>query len=152
MKDVVEPLNQSKMKKIILMLGLSLLSYNASSQIVIKETVKDSIVWYNKLAGLPKLMCFYNTEETNYTLYFQNSKYTQIRDIQYITLGDLATTKEFFNLLLKVVDGTEEKITIELDKATWIISKSMGSISIWSSYKSFYLSKKNVETILELLQ
>jgi hypothetical protein len=85
-------------------------------------------------------------------LYFQNSKYTQIRDIQYITLGDLATTKEFFNLLLKVVDGTEEKITIELDKATWIISKSMGSISIWSSYKSFYLSKKNVETILELLQ
>jgi hypothetical protein len=144
-------INQSKMKKVILTLGIAFASYNAGAQIVIKETLKDSVVWYNKLVGLPKLICFYNEEETSYTLYFQNAKYTHIRDVQYLTLGDLATAKEFFNLLLKVADGSGEEITIELDKATWIISKSMGSISIWSSYESFYLTRKNVETILETL-
>ena len=138
------------MKKLVLTLGVALASYTSGAQIVVKETAKDSVVWYYKLVGLPKLLCFYSSENTIYTIYFQNSKYTQIRDIQYLTIGDLATTKEFFNILLKVADGSED-VTIELDKGTWIISKSMGTISIWSSYESFYLSKKNVETILSLL-
>lgn len=145
-------INQSKMKKVIFTLGIALASYKAGAQIVVKETMKDSVVWYNKLVGVPKLVCFYSTEETSYTLYFQNAKYTQIRDIQYLSIGDLATTKEFFGILLKVADGTDEKVTIELDKATWIISKSMGNVSVWSSYESFYLSKKNIETIIGLLQ
>jgi len=138
------------MKKLVLTLGVALASYTSGAQIVVKETAKDSVVWYYKLVGLPKLLCFYSSENTIYTIYFQNSKYTQIRDIQYLTIGDLATTKEFFNILLKVADGSED-VTIELDNATWIISKSMGNISIWSRYESFYLSKKNVETILSLL-
>lgn len=138
------------MRKLILTLGITLATCSLSAQIVVKETLKDSIVWYNKMVGVPKLLCFYGSEGTSYTMYFQNAKYTQIRDIQYLTIGDLATTKEFFGILLKVADGSED-ITIELDKATWIISKSMGSISVWSNYESFYLTRKNVETILELL-
>lgn len=141
------------MKKLIFSLGIfaiSVLNNKANSQIVVKETTKDSVVWYNKLAGLPKLVCFYSTEYSDYTLYFQNAKYTQIRDVKYLSIGNLETTKEFFNLLLGIANGGE-KLTIELDKETWIISKSMGSVSVWSSYKSFYLTKKQIETIIETL-
>jgi hypothetical protein len=139
------------MKQLILTLGIVLTTCSLRAQIVVKESIKDSVVWQNKLMGVPKLLCFYSSEDTSYTMYFQNAKYTQIRDIQYVSIGDLATTKEFFGILLKVADGTEEKVTIEMDKSTWLISKSMGSVMIWSSYESFYLSKKNIETILELL-
>jgi hypothetical protein len=139
------------MRKVIITLAVAFASYNAGAQLVVKETIKDSLVWANKLMGVPKLVCFYSGGDTSYTMYFQNAKYTQIRDIQYVSIGDLATTKEFFGILLKVADGTEEKVTIEMDKSTWLISKSMGSVMIWSSYESFYLSKKNIETILELL-
>lgn len=139
------------MKQLILTLGIVLTTCSLRAQIVVKESIKDSVVWQNKLMGVPKLLCFYSSEDTSYTMYFQNAKYTQIRDIQYVSIGDLATTKEFFGILLKVADGTEEKVTIEMDKSTWLISRSMGSVVIWSSYESFYLSKKNIETILELL-
>jgi hypothetical protein len=144
-------IKQNKMKQLILTLGIVLTTCSLRAQIVVKESIKDSVVWQNKLMGVPKLLCFYSSEGTSYTMYFQNAKYTQIRDIQYVSIGDLATTKEFFGILLKVADGTEEKVTIEMDKSTWLISKSMGSVMIWSSYESFYLSKKNIETILELL-
>ena len=138
------------MKKLFLTLGLGL-SLSAYSQIVVKETSKDSVVWHNKLSGLPKLVCFYTSERSDYTFYFQNAKYTTITDIKYLSLGDIETAKEFFNLLLGIANGGE-KLTIELDEETWIISKSMGVVSVWSSYKSFYLTKKNIETIIESLK
>lgn len=138
------------MKKLCLSLLVCFISSFAFGQIVVKETAKDSIVWYNKLLGVPKLVNFYTEEESFYTLYYQNAKYTKITDIDYVTLGDKKTAIQFFEILQNVIDN-EEKITIELDGKTWIISKSMGNAYIWSSYSTFYLSRKNLESILVIL-
>ena len=140
------------MKKVILTLGIVFACYQAESQIVIKESINDSIVWHSKMLGIPKLVHFYATDLSEYVLYYQNANYTHIKDIQYITIGDIETTREFFNILLNVANGTTEDITIGLDGKTWIISKSMGSIMIWSSDSSFYLMRNNVESILKLLK
>jgi len=139
------------MKKIVLSAGIFgamfFTSHNLNGQIVVKETAKDSVVWNNKLMGLPKLVNFYTTEESRYTIYYQNGKYTTITDIDYISLGDRETTIQFFTILQDVLTNGE-KVTIELDGKMWIIDKAMSNVSIWSSTTMFYLTKKNVETIL----
>lgn len=139
------------MKRVIFTIGLAFLALNAKSQIVVKESTKDSVVWYNKLAGLPKLVNFYTSERNDYTLYFKNAKYTTITDIKYISLGEKETATEFFNILKNVFD-TGEKITIELDRDTWIISKNLGVISIWSSSQSFSMNAKQIENVLDALK
>lgn len=138
------------MKRVILTLGLAFSLFKANGQIIVKETAKDSVVWSNKLMGLPKLVNFYTKEESNYTIYYQNAKYTTITDIDYISLGDKATAIQFFDILKNVIDSGERS-TIELDGNTWLISKSMTNASIWSSTTSFYLTRKNIETILETI-
>ena len=90
------------MKKVILTLGIVFACYQAESQIVIKESINDSIVWHSKMLGIPKLVHFYATDLSEYVLYYQNANYTHIKDIQYITIGDIETTREFFNILLKI--------------------------------------------------
>jgi hypothetical protein len=62
-------------------------------------------------------------------------------------LGDRETTIQFFTILQDVLTNGE-KVTIELDGKMWIINKAMSNVSIWSSTTMFYLTKKNVETIL----
>jgi hypothetical protein len=138
------------MKKIGLILSLMFMSTLCVGQIVVRESVKDSVVWDNKLTGLPKLINYYTSEYNSYSLHYKNAKYTTITDIDHISLGDKKTTIQFFEILKDVIDS-EEKVTIELDGKIWIISKSMGSVYVWSEFSSFFISKKNLESVLILL-
>jgi hypothetical protein len=138
------------MRKFILTIGLSALSLNASSQIVVRQETKDSTVWYSKLSGLPKLIHFYGDEYSSYTLYYKNAKYQYINDVKYISLGDKETAIEFFNMVMNTIK-TGDKLSIELNGELIIISKSFNTAYIYTDSSSFMISNKQVDNILKAL-
>ncbi len=137
------------MKKLLLLLLLS--ASAAHSQIVVKETTKDSTVWYNKLTVLPKLTHFYDSESNWYTLYYKNLEYQYITDVDYISLGSKENTIEFFNILKQALVDKKE-LTLELDGKTWFLKVGSSMAFMSSSGTSFYLTNKNLDKILEALQ
>jgi len=138
------------MKKLFLTLGLGL-SLSAYSQIVVKETAKDSIVWYSKLTSLPKLVHFYGSEIDDYTLYYKNLSYQYITDIRYIGLGKKEGALEFFNILYQALE-TNKEINFELDGKVWYLRCSYNMANLSTSGANFFLTKKNLENILEALK
>jgi hypothetical protein len=139
------------MKKLILTIASFMVLSTSYSQIVVKESTKDSTVWYWKLTGLPKLTHFYNAETNWYTLYYKNLEYQYITDVDYISLGSKETTVEFFNILKKAFEDKKE-LTLELDGKTWFLKISSNMAIITSSGTSFYLTDKHINKILEALK
>ena len=135
------------MKKLLIILVL-LSAFSVNAQLVVKEAAKDSIVWQtSKLQALPQLMMFKTEDLNSYTMYYKNAKYTSITDIDYISIGDLETTKQFFGLCKTVVsEGKDFNIT--LGKVSIMLKKSMGSVVIWKSSSYFYLTEKQIDGIL----
>ena len=136
------------MKKVILSVASFMVLSTSYSQIVVKETSKDSTVWYNKLTALPKLSHFYNSETNWYTLYYKNLDYQYITDIDYISLGSRESTLEFFNLLRQTLEEKKE-VNFELDGKTWFLKTGSNMAFMSSSGTSFYLTKKNLDNIIE---
>jgi len=136
------------MKKLFLLFVLA--ASTAHSQIVVKETAKDSIVWYSKLTGLPKLTHFYSTESNWYTLYYKNLEYQYITDVDYISLGSKETTIEFFTILKNALDEKKE-LNFELDGKLWFLKTGSNMAIMSSSGTSFYLTNKNLDKIFEAL-
>lgn len=137
------------MKKLFLLLLLS--ASTAHSQIVVKETAKDSTVWYSKLTGLPKLVHFYGTDTDRYTLFYKNLEYQYITDVDYISLGSKESTIEFFNVLKQTLEEKKE-VNFDLDGKTWFLKTGSKMAIMSSSGTSFYLTEKNLNNILELLK
>ena len=136
------------MKSILLIIAV-VLGITANAQLVVKEAAKDTVIWQGtKLSAVPKIIKFSVDSVDSYTIYYRNAKYTAITDINYLTTGDYATTKQFYELCKQILtDGKE--YTVELDNKTISLKKSMGTIMIWMSDSYFYLSEKNIDTILE---
>lgn len=135
------------MKKLIFSVSI-LFATTATAQLKIQQTAKDTVIWQSsKLSSVPKLIRFSIDSTDSYTLYYQNAKYTAITDIDYVTLGDYATTKQFFELVAEVIEKNTE-YTVEIDGKMWLIKKSLGSVAVWSEFTSFYLNQKQIETIL----
>lgn len=135
------------MKKVILTIAM-FTALGVNAQLQVKESIKDTTVWRaSKLTTVPHLTRF-DTEEPSYVFYYQNAKYTTITDINYLTIGNKQTTKDFFDLLLDVVTNDKE-YTLDLDGKIWIISKSMGYVSVWSTHTYFYLTRKHIESVIE---
>jgi hypothetical protein len=137
------------MKKLFLLLVLS--ASTAHSQIVVKETAKDSTVWYSKLTGLPKLIHFYGTDSDRYTLFYKNLEYQYITDVDYISLGSKESTIEFFTILKTTLEEKKE-VNFDLDGKTWFLKTGSKMAIMSSSGTSFYLTEKNLTNILEALQ
>ena len=138
--------------KNLLSVALLVITFSTNAQMVIKEAVKDSIVWRaTKISNVPKLVNFYKQDVNSYTMYYRNGKYTAIVDINYLTLGEKDVAVQFFELLLSVITSGE-KVNIELDDKAWIVSKSMNGVSIFSISSSFFLTKNQVEDVLEILR
>jgi hypothetical protein len=139
------------MKNLIL-IALTVLSFNGYSQLVVKETPKDTIIWQqSKLISLPKLMRFSFDTEFSYVIYYKNAKYPSITDIQYITTGDLETTKQFFELC-KTVIVDDKEFSIDLDKKSISLQKSLGAVMVYMSSSYFLLTEKQIDLILEKLK
>ena len=139
------------MKKVILSVASFIVLSTSYSQIVVKETTKDSTVWYSKLTGLPKLTHFYDAEKNWYTLYYKNLEYQYITDIDYIHLGSKESTVEFFNILKQAIVDKKE-LTFELDEKTWFLKTGSNMAYMSSSGTTFYLTNKNLDKILESLK
>jgi hypothetical protein len=139
------------MKNLIL-IALTVLSFNGYSQIVVKETPKDTIIWQqSKLINLPKLVRFSFDNEFSYVIYYKNAKYSSITDINYITTGDLETTKQFFELCKSVIIDDKE-FSIDMDKKSISLQKSLGAVMVYMSNSYFYLTEKQINLILEKLK
>jgi hypothetical protein len=139
------------MKNLIL-IALTVLSFSGYSQIVVKETPKDTIIWQqSKLINLPKLVRFSFDNEFSYVIYYKNAKYSSITDINYITTGDLETTKQFFELCKSVIIDDKE-FSIDMDKKSISLQKSLGAVMVYMSNSYFYLTEKQINLILEKLK
>ena len=139
------------MKKLTLLFALAF-GMNVSAQITVKEkTVKDSVIWKSLTAPLPKLIEFKGEEYQSLVFYFKNAEYTTLTDVEYFTLGDKETAREFFGLCLQ---SFEEKKTIALDLSgeSITIQKGVGTIMISTEKGYFYLTKKQVENIIESIK
>lgn len=136
------------MKKLILSVASFMVLSTSYSQIVVKETPKDSTVWYSKLTGLPKLTHFYGPESNWYTLYYKNLDYQYIVDVDYISLGSKENALEFFNLLKQTLEEKKE-VNFELDGKRWFLKTGSNMAIMSSTGTSFYLTKKNLENIIE---
>lgn len=138
------------MKKLLFILVLLSASV-VNAQLIVKETPKDTVIWqYSKMTPVPKVVRFSIDSVFSYTLYYKNAKYTAITDIQYITTGDLETTKQFYQLCKDVID-TGKEYTVELDGKSISLKKTMNSIMIWESSSYCYLNEKWVDAIIEKL-
>jgi len=135
------------MKKLLIILVL-LSAFSVNAQLVVKEAAKDTTIWQpSKLQNLPKLVKFKTDDLESYTMYYKNAKYTSITDIDYISIGDLETTKQFFGLCKTVVsEGKDFNLT--LGKESIMLKKSMGGTMIWKSGSYFYLTDKHIDNIL----
>lgn len=140
------------MKKVILTIAVVLASMSANAQLIVKEAAKDSVVWQaSKLYSVPKIIKFTIDSVNMYTIYYRNAKYTQISDIDYISLGDRETSIQFFDICKSVLD-TGNEYNVELEGKSIRISKgAMGTIMIWTSSSYFYLSNKQVLSIIDTL-
>jgi hypothetical protein len=139
------------MKSLIFLLTVfAVLSANA--QITVQETPKDSVLWQaSKLATLPKIRVG-EVEGTNfYTIYYRNAKYTHITDVKYIMTGELESTIYFYETCLAAVAEDKEFI-VTIGNESIHISKSMGSTMIWTDVGYFYLTKKQLDSILLILK
>lgn len=139
------------MKK-LLFIAIMLGAFSVNAQLVIKESPKDTVIWQaTKLSSVPKIVRFEAEGEYSYTIYYKNAKYTAITDINYLTTGDLETTKQFYELC-KIVLAEEKEYNIEMDNKSILIKKSLGNVMIWMSSSYFYLSEKNITGIIEKLK
>lgn len=139
------------MKK-LLFIAIMLGAFVSNAQLVIKESPKDTVIWQaTKLSSVPKIVRFEVEGEYSYTIYYKNAKYTAITDINYLTTGDLETTKQFYELC-KTVLAEEKEYNIEMDNKSILIKKSLGNVMIWMSNSYFYLSEKNITSIIEKLK
>lgn len=139
------------MKK-LLFIAIMLSAFSVNAQIVIKESPKDTVIWQaTKLSTVPKIVRFEVEGEYSYTIYYKNAKYIAITDINYLTTGDLETTKQFYELC-KTVLAEEKEYNIEMDNKSILIKKSLGNVMIWMSSSYFYLSEKNITGIIEKLK
>lgn len=139
------------MKNLIL-IALTALSFNGYSQIVVKETPKDTIIWQqSKILTLPKLMRFSFDTEFSYVIYYKNAKYPSITDINYITTGDLETSKQFFELCKSVI-VEDKQFSIDMDNKSISLQKSLGAVMVYMSSSYFYLTTKQIDSILEKLK
>ena len=139
------------MKNLIL-IALTVLSFNGYSQIVVKETPKDTIIWQqSKILTLPKLMRFSFDTEYSYVIYYKNAKYPSITDINYITTGDLETSKQFFELCKSVI-VEDKQFSIDMDNKSISLQKSLGAVMVYMSSSYFYLTEKQIDSILEKLK
>ena len=135
------------MKKLVFVM-FSVFALNANAQLVVKETVKDTVVWqYAKTTPVPKLVRF---GEDTYTMYYRNAQYTAITDIQYITIGNLETTKQFFELCKSAIVDNKE-YSLDLGGKPISLKKVMKAVMISESGSYFYLNDKWVDQILEKL-
>ena len=138
------------MKK-LLFITIMLSAFSVNAQIVIKEAPKDTVIWQGtKLSTVPKIVRFEVEGEYSYTIYYKNAKYTAITDIDYLTTGDLETSKQFYELC-KTVLAEDKEYNIEMDNKSILIKKSLGNVMIWMSDSYFYLSEKHIDTILQKL-
>lgn len=139
------------MKK-LLFITILLSAFMTNAQIVIKEAPKDTVIWQaTKLSTVPKIVRFEVEGEYSYTIYYKNAKYTAITDIDYLTTGDLETTKQFYELC-KTVLAEDKEYNIEMDNKSILIKKSLGNVMIYTSISHFYLSEKQVTSILEKIK
>jgi hypothetical protein len=139
------------MKKLLFIIVM-LTAFVSNAQIVIKEAPKDTVIWQaTKLSNVPKMVRFEVEGEYSYTMYYKNAKYTAITDIDYLTTGDLETTKQFYELCKQVL-AEDKEYNIEMDNKSIMIKKSMTTVMIWMSDSYFYLSEKNITSILEKLK
>lgn len=138
------------MRKLIFVL-LALVTFSVNAQLVVKEAAEDTVIWQaTKLSPVPKLVKFKLEDVESYTIYYKNAEYTHITDIDYITTGDQETTKQFFELCKQVIKEGKE-YNVELDNKQISLSKVMSSVMIWTRGSYFYLSDKNLTSILEKL-
>lgn len=139
------------MKKLLFILVL-LSAFSTNAQLVVKEAAKDTVIWQaTKLATVPKIVKFTTEGEESYTIYYRNAKYTSITDVDYITTGDLETTKQFYELCKEVLSSGKE-YNVQVDNKNLVISKgTMGTAMIWMTGSYFYLSEKYINSILEKL-
>jgi len=139
------------MKKLLFILVL-LSAFNTNAQLVVKEAAKDTVIWQaTKLSTVPKIVKFTTEGEESYTIYYRNAKYTSITDIDYISTGDIETTKQFYELC-KEVSSSGKEYNVQVDDKNLVISKgTMGTVMIWMSGSYFYLSEKYINSILEKL-
>lgn len=139
------------MKK-LLFIAIMLGAFSVNAQIVIKESPKDTVIWQaTKLSTVPKIVRFEVEGEYSYTMYYKNAKYTAITDIDYLTTGDLETTKQFYDLCYTAITEGKE-YNIEMDNKSIVIKKAMGNVMIYTSISHFYLSEKQVTSIIEKLK
>jgi hypothetical protein len=140
------------MKNLVLLVVFLTTALFSSAQLVVKEAAKDTVVWQaSKMTTVPKIVKFTLQEEDNYTIYYRNAKYTSITDIDYISIGDKETAIQLFELCSTVL-LEDKQYNVSLDRTDYSISKSMGSVMIWSSVSYFFLSKKQIDSILETLK
>ena len=139
------------MKKSILILG-ALITLNVNAQLVVKETVKDTVVWQaSKLGALPKIVKFTNDGSEYYTIYYKNEKYKTLNDINYLSTSDIKTTVQFYELCQSAIMEDKE-YNIKIDGKTIILQKTLGSAFIFMDGSYFTLNSNQLISILESLK
>jgi hypothetical protein len=133
------------MKKILILI-ITLSAINASAQLVVNESPKDSMIWQaSKLYTVPKIIKMGD----RYVIYYRNAKYTHITDVDYIVTGDRETSVQFYELCKSVIKDDKE-FNLELDGKRIILKKgTMGTVMVWTDGSFFYLSEKYINAILQ---
>jgi len=138
--------------KNLLFLFCALIGFSINAQITVQETPKDSVLWQpSKLITLPKIRVGFIDSTSYYTIFYRNAKYTHITDVKYINTGELESTISFYETCLLVINNDKEYV-VTLPNETVYLSKSVGTVLLWTDRGYFNLTKKQLESILTALK
>lgn len=137
--------------KTILLVLLAAFSFNVYSQIEVTETVKPETIYIHSMGfhGLYRKQLADSTYL--YSMTFRDSQYQQISSFETIYFETLDDMKQFFNIVLSVLESKEDKTLKFLDQ-TVDVRFSSNVVKVYEGSSFCYFNKKWAQKCLDALQ
>lgn len=138
------------MKTILLVLAL-VFGTSTFAQIEVTETVKPETIYLHAMGfhGLYKTKL--NDSTYMYSMTFRDSQYQQISSYETIYFETIDDMKQFFNIVLGVLESKEDKTLKFLDQ-TIDVRFSSNVVKVYEGSSFCYFNKKWAQKCLDALQ
>jgi hypothetical protein len=138
------------MKRILLVLALAF-GTSTFAQIEVTETVKPETIYLQAMGfhGLYKTKL--NDSTYVYSMTFKDSQYQQISSYETIYFETIDDMKQFFNIVLSVLESKEDKTLKFLDQ-TVDVRFSSNVVKVYEGSSFCYFNKKWAQRCLDALQ
>lgn len=138
------------MNKNVLIVIWLFMSLNAKAQIEMKENVKLIPIGTAKTMGVFRAQLDYtvNKEDTIYSIYYKNWKYTSLDDYQTLIFGGGSEVlNQLYDILKAALTDKSYEKHFTLGKEDVTVSNSKNMAMLWTDAGYFYLTAKELDKL-----